>query len=94
MEEINFGDALVHYNNKLQEIADRVEELTAKVKITQEIAVNWKGMASEAFQDKLLLLNRNLSTCAGNISDAKQLLVGIGTAYEEELASEEKTVQE
>ncbi len=93
MEEINFGDALVHYNNKIQEISDRVDELRTKVRTVQEIAAaGWKGRASEAFQDKMTLLTRNLTSCAVNISDARQSLVGIGNAYEEELASDKAGV--
>ena len=86
MEEINFGDEIVHYNNKIQEIIDIIDELRINIKTTQEIAVvGWKGRASESFQDKMILLARDLISCATNISDARHSLVGIGNAYEEEL---------
>lgn len=88
MEEIDFGNVLVHYNNKIQETSDRLDELRTKIKTVNEIAIEgWKCRASESFQDKMMLLTQDLNSCAVNISDARQALVGIGNAYEEEIAS-------
>ncbi len=89
MEEITFEDALVHYGNKLQEISDRIEALRENVRTTQIIAESgWQGRAGNAFRDKLLQLAKELSVSGGNVSDAKQLLTGIGAAYAEGLEAE------
>lgn len=81
MDELIFGDVLLHYQKKLQEASDQIDHIRRQ--LTQELTLvdtNWKGMAANSCRDKISLFNQELSKAGGEIAETMALLGAISSA--------------
>ena len=84
MDEITFGDVLIHYQHKLEETADQLTDLRSQLKAAQMTAEDcWEGQAGNACRDKLNELSMRLNRCESSISDSLVQLGAVAAVYEE-----------
>ena len=85
MEEITFMDALTHYQTKLSQLGEEIEQLRHQLhlsRVTMDEA--WKGPAAESCKAKLDGLHRELSRTLSDLSDARAKLSIVADLWEEE----------
>lgn len=81
MDEITFEDVLMHYQGKLQELSDQIQDIRSSVQQAHICAEEgWHGLAAAACMEKLDELSVELSRTDGDISEALVQLGAVGAA--------------
>ena len=71
MDEITFGDILLHYTQKLKEVFEDVEDIRRHLAISIDtVESSWKGNAGDTCRIKLEELNSNYSKVVSELSDS------------------------
>jgi hypothetical protein len=84
MEEITFGDILLHYSQKLKEVFEDVEEIQKLLTNSRGIVEgSWKGNAANACTTKLEDLTVAYTKVNSELSDSITKLTGLIEEYEE-----------
>lgn len=79
MDEITFEDVLSHYQNRLSDIYDQIQDLRNDVKLAIELVeTGWKGHAADACMDKLNYYSEALYKADGEVSEALVQIAAIG----------------
>ncbi len=79
MDEITFEDMLVHYEGKLQEAADELQNLRHSLKdVLAILESSWSGRAADACRRKLEEVGSHTAKSANALSDAQLQLSKIG----------------
>lgn len=86
MEEITFEDILVHYEGKLRETSEEIENIKNLLRnCVGSSEGSWSGNAAEAFRSKMEGVNAELTKAYGQLSEAMTKL----TVIHELLAEDE-----
>lgn len=89
MDEITFVDVLTHYQMKLQEVSDAVNDLKSRLrKVAAESEAAWRSPAADTFLLKLNAVDAELAKTLSEISEAFVKLTAIG----DDLAADVTTV--
>lgn len=84
MEEITFGDILLHYSQKLKEVFEDIEDIKKQLVISRAIVEGgWKGQAANACTTKLEDLTVSYTKINSELSDSITKLTGLIEEYEE-----------
>ncbi len=79
MEEITFTDILTHYELKLQETSEGLQDVKNTIKKALAIIESgWKGQAADACRIKLEEINSEINKSASELSEAMAKLSAIG----------------
>lgn len=71
MEEITFMDVLTHYQIKLREASDDVENIRKQLKKAQNcVEMGWSGPSAEACLLKLEYINSEMNKTLAEMSEA------------------------
>lgn len=88
MNEITFEDILTHYQGKLQEAAEELQNIRKQVKdVAVVVDSSWNGKAAQACRNKLDEINQELSKAGSELSEALTKLLVISDAYADELSN-------
>lgn len=85
MDEITFEDMLFHYEGKLREAAEEIQNLRNQLKrITAEFDGVWKGQAAETCRVKLETIDNELNKSNNELSEALIKLSAVGELLADE----------
>lgn len=89
MDEITFDDMLFHYEAKLKEASEEIQNIKRQIKqIIAALDSGWSGKAAAACREKLEYIAGELAKSDGEISEALIKLSAVG----ELLADSEESV--
>ena len=84
MEEITFGDVLLHYSQKLKEVYEDVEDTRKMLTDSKAIVeAGWKGQAADNCTIKLEEISLDYSKVSQELSDIITKLSALITEFDE-----------
>lgn len=85
MDEITFEDMLFHYEGKLREAAEEIQNLRNQLKkVTAELDGAWKGHAAETCRVELETIDNELNKSNSELSEALVKLSAVGELLADE----------
>ena len=79
MDEITFTDMLFHYEGKLKESSEEIQNIKNQInKLNAVIDSSWSGKAASACREKLDYVINELAKTESEISDALVKLSAVG----------------